>query len=69
MHMDSSYDWWDAMLAGRAADGRRDADRGVFEPLYSCSAAADPQDEDENEAYECAWHQRREELGDAFKWA
>lgn len=69
MHTDSTYDWWDAMLAGHAADGRRDADRGVFEPPYPCCAAADPQDEDENEAYERAWHQRRKELGDAFKWA
>jgi len=67
MHMARINDWWDTMLEGRTDDGRRDADEGKFDPPYPGSD--DPQDEDENGAYERGFKQRRKELGDAFKWA
>ena len=67
MHTDSAHDWWDEMLESRREDGRRDAEQGKHEPPYPGSG--DPQDEDENAAYDDGWHQRRKELGDAFQWA
>lgn len=57
---------WDDVLADREADGRADAERGVFEPPYPGSP--DPQDMDEHDAYRAGWFARRKELGDAFAW-
>lgn len=59
-------DWYGTMLEERTNDGRRDADEGTFDPPYHGSD--DPQDEDENAAYERGFQQRRKELGDAFQW-
>lgn len=55
------------MLAERMADGRKDANEGVFEPPYLNSD--DPQDEDENAAYKRGFNERRRELGDVFRWS
>ncbi len=58
-------DWWDDLLKNREDQGRDDAGRGVFHVPY---VDADPQDQDENEAYEKGWWARRKELGEKFKW-
>ncbi|MCR4297481.1 MAG: hypothetical protein NUV75_01825 [Gallionella sp.] len=61
-------DWWNDLLAEHAADGRCDADLGVYRPPWA-SEADDPQNQDENVAYRRGFDARRRELGEAFKWA
>lgn len=60
-------DWWQNILEDRAADGFQDASRGVYHVPYPDSN--DPQDEDENAAYDGGFKRGRNELGDSFKLA
>jgi hypothetical protein len=60
-------DWWTKMLDERKADGRRDAMKGVINRPYRSDD--DPQNADENEAYNEGWWATRNELGDKFEWA
>jgi len=60
-------DWWNELLESRHEDGRKDADRGLFNRPYAGNV--DPQNEDENEAYKRGFDERRKELGDKFEWA
>ena len=59
-------DWYDDMLNVRLHDGMRDAELGTFDPPYPGSD--DPQEQDENRAYQQGFNQRRKELGDKFEW-
>ena len=60
-------DWWEQLKATHQEHGKRDANRGVFEPPYPNSE--DPTEQDENEAYRKGFSSERKKLGDAFKWA
>ena len=58
---------WSELLSTHVMDGRRDAERGVFDPPR-WTRTTDPSEMHENAAYKKGWNQRRKELGDAFKW-
>ena len=60
-------DWWHEHLAEFAADGRKDADLGMYRPPWP-SEDDDPQNQDENLAYRKGFDEKRKELGNAFKW-
>ena len=55
------------MLKERRQDGKKDADRGLFNPPYPGSD--DAQDQEENWAYKEGFNSRRKELGPRFNWA
>jgi hypothetical protein len=65
--MSEAKDWWDELLASRKADGRRDADEGVYDPPYPGSE--DPTDDYENGYYKQGLDERRAELGTEFRWS
>lgn len=67
-HRSISAEWWKQHLAEITADGRKDADAGVFNSPWPVDDA-DPQNEDENAAYRRGFDARRRELGDKFRWA
>ena len=60
-------EWWENILQAHEDAGRADAVIGKYEPPYPGSN--DPQDEDENAAYDGGFKRGRNELGDSFKWA
>lgn len=59
-------DWWKKHLAEYEADGRADAQRGVFNDPWP--DWDDPQSQDEREAYAKGFRDERKRLGDKFKW-
>lgn len=65
--MSEMSNWWESNLAEFEADGRRDAEHGVYNPPWP-SEDNDPQNQDENAAYRKGFDARRRELGDKFRW-
>lgn len=59
--------WWESILEAHEDAGAADAVIGKYEPPYPGSN--DPQDEEENEAYDNGFKRARRDLGDSFKWA
>jgi hypothetical protein len=66
--MSTKSDWWQDILNGYKAEGRTDAEKGIFDPPHYVTDD-DPQYLDENEAYKDGFMEKRKELGDKFKWA
>ena len=58
--------WWRDNLQYRKDQGKKDADKGAYNPPWPFEH--DPQNEDENEAYKDGFMARRRELGDKFEW-
>ena len=61
-------EWWTRHLAEFEAQGRKDADMGIYDLPWHRDED-DPQNQDENAAYHRGFAKRRKELGNAFKWA
>lgn len=59
-------DRWAKLMAEHEQDGARDAERGYIDFPYPGSD--DPQEQDENRAYQRGFNRRRKELGEMFEW-
>ncbi len=60
---------WAAMMMAREQEGRADAKKGVYDLPYVVSDCnPDPQDENENGAYNRGWWAERRLLGTDFEW-
>lgn len=67
--MDKSiHDWWIQNLNDYRQSGGKDAELGEFRLPHDITDD-DPQNLDENMAYEEGFMHRRKELGDKFKWS
>lgn len=60
-----SNDWYDNMIVEYERDGAADAEKGVFNLPYPFQ---EPENENENWAYEKGFKERRQQLGDKFSW-
>ena len=67
MGIASVDEWWLGLLEAHEADGRRDAEHGIFDPPYPGSE--EPDEADENHAYKRGFDQQRKEMGEGFRWA
>ncbi len=53
-------DWWQQNLRAYFIDGQEDAEDGVFDPPWP--GGDDPQEVDENYAYQRGWDSKQKEL-------
>ncbi len=60
-------DWYAKQRLEYAADGAKDAEKGMADLPYPHTE--DPQDQDCNEAYRQGFNRKRKEMGDKFRWA